>query len=212
MKTNLCKIIILLSIILFGQPAWSQIANGLYGMKKLRTVDNETIIEYSKKYNIPQAENYVLKETYVKFLESFDTTKYKEQIKNHYQPLQALYYDKNGRLKSFQINCYAGGFPNLDWNRDKIMTTFPPKQQAPIDTILPLDTLLNYMKPLFKTDKIKERNNDFTVIVFWSIFMGRQSKRLIHIVQENARLNKDRKIKMIFVNTDNFFASLNEEN
>jgi hypothetical protein len=36
--------------------------------------------------------------------------------------------------------------------------------------------------------------------------MGRQSKRLIHFVQENSKLAKDYKVKIIYVNTDNIFA------
>ncbi len=210
MKKNLYKIIIILTIITVGQSAWSQIASGIYGMKKLKSVDNKTIIDYSKKYNIPLTESYVLENTYADFLSSFDTTKFKEQVKNHYQPLQALYYDKDGQLKSFQINCYAGGFPNLDWNRNGIMTKFPPKQQAPLDNILPLDSLLNYLKPLSPTKRTLNKKVDFTVVTFWSIFMGRQSKRFIHVVQENARLKGNKKIRMIYVNTDNFFISRNE--
>ncbi len=210
MIKNFHKIIILITLIIFGQTARSQIVNGLYGMKKIQTVNNKTIIEYSKKYGIPQNENYVLQKSYTKLLSSFDKIKYKEQIKNHYQPLQALYYDKKGNLKSFQVNCYAGGFPNLDWNRGKIMTTFPPKQQAPIDNIISLDTLMNYLNPLTVTRPIKNENYDYTVIVFWSIFMGRQSKRLIHIVQNNVQLEKNERIRVIYVNTDNFFDSLNK--
>ncbi len=39
--------------------------------------------------------------------------------------------------------------------------------------------------------------------------MGRQSKRLIHFVQENYKLAKDFNVKIIYVNTDNVFASFN---
>src|SRR5688572_739650 len=93
----------------------------ILGMNKLKSIDEKTIVQYAKKYNIPSADNYELDTTYFTFLKSFDTTRYKEQIKNHYQPLQALYYDKTGHLQSFQINCYAGGIPNLNWNRNGIM-------------------------------------------------------------------------------------------
>ena len=207
MKRNLHKFIIILTIILFDLSAYSQITGGFYGMKKLKRVDNATILEYAKKYNMPLAETFVLDTAYTTVLTSFDTTKFKEQIKNHYQPLQVLYYNKTGQLESFQINCYAGGFPNLDWNRNGIMTTFPPKQQAPLDKIIPLDTLLKYLDPLPQTKKTFIKDYDFTVVVFWSIFMGRQSKRLIHIVQENTQLKGKKRIKMIYVNTDNFFIS-----
>jgi hypothetical protein len=40
--------------------------------------------------------------------------------------------------------------------------------------------------------------------------MGRQSKNLIHTVQQNARLAADKRIKLLYVNNDNLFSQLNE--
>jgi len=139
-------------------------------------------------------------------LSSLDSTNFKGQIKNHYQPLQVLYYNKTGELKSFQINCYAGGFPNLDWNRDSLFTTFPPREQAPIDSIISIDLQLKYIHPLSQTIDFSNENYEYIVIVYWNRLMGRQSKRLIHFVQENRKLAKDYKVKIIYVNTDNIFA------
>mgnify|MGYP000858766587 FL=1 len=175
-------------------------------MKKTKTVDEKTITRYSQKYNIPTADSYELDTAYFSYLFSLDTVKYKSQIKNHYQPLQALYYDNLGYLKSFQVNCYAGGFPNLKWDRNEIMTSFPPRQQAPIDSIVSLETQMKYIKPLSQTSKLSVDNYDYIVIVYWNRFMGRQSKRLIHFVQENSKLEKEIKVKIIYANTDNIFA------
>lgn len=175
-------------------------------MKKIKIVDEKTIVSYSEKYNIPIADSYELDTAYLSYLFSLDTTIYKFQIKNHYQPLQALYYDHLGYLKSFQVNCFAGGFPNLKWNRYETMTTFPPKIQAPIDSIISLDTQIKYLKPLSKTSKFTVENYDYIIIVYWNRFMGRQSKRLIHYVQENSKLEKEKKVKIIYANTDNIFT------
>jgi hypothetical protein len=189
-----------------GLSSCSSIILGLYGMKDSRTVNEETIIRYSEKYNIPQADNYELDTSYVTFLFSLNTTKFKEQVKNHYQPLQSLYYDKSGQLKSFQVNCYTGGFPNLNWYRDNVLATFPPPQQAPLDSIVSLDSQFKYLQLLSKTNKFSVDNYDYIVIVYWNRFMGRQSKRLIHFVQDNHKLAGDKKVKIIYVNTDNIFA------
>lgn len=193
-------------LILFSLTSCSSIFSGLYGMKKPKTVDEETIARYEKKYNIPIVDNYELDATYFSYLFSLDTSQFKEQIKNHYQPLQVLYYDNSGHLVSFQINCYAGGFPNLKWNRNEIMSTFPPQLQAPLDSIFPLKTQMKYLKVLAQSAKINTDNYDYIVIVYWNIFMGRQSKRLIRFVQNNRKLEQDKKIKIIYVNTDNIFA------
>lgn len=178
----------------------------LMGIKSIQPVDEKDIIEFSKKYKIPLADSYELDKSYLTFIKSLDTIVYASQKKNHSQPLQALYYEKNGELKSFQINCYAGGFPNLNWNRNETLTTFPPRQQAPLDSILPLNNHLKFLRPLSTTQKFSIDDFDYIVIVYWSRFMGRQSKRLIHFVQDNCKLATDKKVKVIYANTDNFFA------
>jgi hypothetical protein len=179
---------------------------GLYGMKDTKAVDDNTILQYSKMYDIPLEDNYELDTSYSTYLFSLDTTYYKAQIKNHYQPLQALYFAKSKQLQSFQINCYAGGFPNLKWDRDEILTTFPPKQQAPVDNLLSLDTQLKFLRPLQQTSKLSVDDYDYIVIIYWNRFMGRQSKRLIHFIQDNSKLSADKKVKIIYANNDNIFA------
>lgn len=200
------RLTILILILVFGLTSCSSIIQGLYGIKQPKELNDQTIIRYSEKYNIPLTDNYKLDTAYLTFLSSLDSTRFKEQIKNHYQPLQALYYNKTGQLESFQINCYAGGFPNLDWNGDNIFTTFPPQEQAPTDSIIPLDFQLKYLQPLSQTNRFSIENYDYIVIVYWNRLMGRQSKHLIHFVQENYKLAKDYNVKIIYVNTDNIFA------
>lgn len=184
------------------------ILSGLYGVKKIKPVDDKIIARYSKKYNIPPADNYELDTTYFSYLASLDTTKYKLEIKNHYQPLQALYFNNSGSLISFHVNCYAGGFPNLKWNMNQNMATFPPKQQAPIDSVISLNKLVTFLKPLNTTSTFRVADYDYVVIVFWNRFMGRQSKRLIRFVQENCKLENVKKVKLIYANTDNLFSRL----
>lgn len=113
-----------------------------------------------------------------------------------------MYYDQQGNLKCFIINCYAQGFPNLKWNKDGIFSTFPPMQQAPLDSIVPRDELFNYLKPLSKTRTTNPLDFDYTVIVFWNRVTGRQSKRLIQYVQSNSMLPANKRVKIIYANND----------
>ncbi len=200
------RLTILIFISALGLTSCSSILQGLYGIKSPIEINDKLIIRYSEKYNIPLTDSYKLDTTYLTYISSLDLINLKEQIKNHYQPLQVLYYDKTGQLESFQVNCYTGGFPNLQWNRGSIMTAFPPQKQAPIDSIIPLNLQLRFLKPLSQTKNISFENYDYIVIVYWSKFMGRQSKRLIEIVQKNYKLAKDYKVKIIYVNNDNIFA------
>lgn len=189
-----------------GFASCSQVLNGLYGLKTIKRVDEKNILHYAKKYNIPPSDCYVLDSSYISFLNTLDTILYKGQRQNHLQPLQALYFDSEGKLKSFQINCYAGGFPNLNWDRNEIMTSFPPRQQSPLDSVISLDTQLSFLRQLPQTQKFTNESYDYIVFVFWSRFMGRQSKRLIKIIQDNAKLASDKKVKIIYVNNDNVFS------
>ena len=202
---QILKGIILTLIFSLTLTSCSKVFLGIYGMKNISHVDEKVILKYGKKYNIPKQDSYELDTSYFSFLFSLDTIKYKSQIKNHYQPLQALYYDKDGYLRSFHINCYAGGFPNLKWDRNEIFSTFLPKEQAPIDSIVTLDTQLKYLQQLSQTEKFSIDSLDYIIIVYWNRFMGRQSKRLIKFVQENEKLAIEKKVKIIYVNTDNLF-------
>jgi hypothetical protein len=178
---------------------------GLYGIKKPGKIDNSEIKRLGKSYNIPQEDLFIIDKAYSSYIPYFDSLRFIEQHKNHNQPLQALYYDKSGYLQSFHINCYASGFPNLKWNKGKAFATFPPKQQAPLDTFITIEQQLKYFQPVSDTQQINISNYDYLIIVYWNKFMGRQSKRLIKIVQKNSKLSKD-KIKIIYVNNDGMFS------
>ena len=189
----------------FTLTSCKQVFLGLYGMRMPKKMDEKSILKAGRKYHIPVEDSYQLDSTYRAYLFSQDTSKFKHQIKNHYQPLQALYYNKNGMLESFQINCYAGGFPNLKWNRNEIFEAFPPKKQAPVDSLLLLNTHLQFLQPLSKTIGTNPGKTDYLVIVHWNRFMGRQTRRLIRCVQKNAKLTTDEQLKIVYVNNDNLF-------
>ena len=145
-KFNLCIVVISISL-QFVLTGCSSIFSSMYGIKKTKKLDEKIINRYAKKFNIPNTDNYELDTAFTSFLFIQDTSIYK-QLNNHFQPLQALYFDISGSLKSYQVNCYAGGFPNLNWNRQGIFNEFIPKQQAPIDSLLTITTQLNFLNPL----------------------------------------------------------------
>lgn len=175
-------------------------------MKSPKAVEQKDILKYGKKYNIPEEHSYALDTAYFSYLFSFDSSEYKTQIKNHYQPLQALYYSADGQLRSFHPNCYAGGFPNLDWEQDGKFDAFLPAQQAPLDNLVPLSKHLEFLIPTVQAGKPSIKGYDYIVLVHWSRFMGRQSERLIELVQNNAKLAGQRKALILYVNNDNLFS------
>jgi hypothetical protein len=205
-KSFVASFIIVFSLMVFSSCGF--IMNGLYGLKNVKSVDNETVLDYGKKFNIPQDKSYLLDSSYVEFIKKQDTSKFSLQMNNHLQPLQALYFDENENLISYHINCYAGGFPNLEWNRNQVMDVFPPLQQAPVDSLISLELIRNSIRLVVSDNKVDSTRYSNTVIVFWNRFMGRQSERFIHTVQQNITLSKGGNVKLIYVNNDNVFSGL----
>jgi hypothetical protein len=198
-------------IIVFGLTVLSGcgfIMNGLYVIKNFKQIDDKTILTYGNKLNIPQEKSYLLDSNYVEFIKKQDTSKYSLQMNNNLQPLQALYFDENEELISYHVNCYAGGFPNLEWNRNQVMDVFPPLQQAPVDSLVSLVLIRNCTHPLVGNGRIDSTKYNNTIVVFWSRFMGRQTERFIQTVQQNAGLSKGGIVNLIYVNTDNLFLGL----
>ncbi|MEI6091639.1 MAG: hypothetical protein WCR42_14380 [bacterium] len=208
MKLLVKKQLILISVLIvcFSLTGCTSFMLWTMGMRLPKPLNEKQIYKYAKKYDVPLTDCYDLDTNYVYSLKNIDTTRYKESRKSHIQPLQALYYYNTGYLQSFHINCYAQGWPDLKWDRDGILATFPPLQQAPIDSLLPLDSLIRYIKPLSKTVKFDVKDYDYIVVVFWNRWWVKNSERLIHFIQGNCKLTTNQKVKIIYVNNDNMFA------
>ena len=126
-------------------------------------------------------------------------------ISKYQQPLQAMYFDEEGKLVSFHNNCYAGGFPVLKWNKEDQFDKFIPTTTIPItDTVLNLDLLLPYLEPISQTGSSEKTK--WTIVIFWCDFMMKQSKELIKIARKNLLLDNSHSTRILFVNTDNCFV------
>ena len=182
------------------------ITQSIIGIKDVNKLSDSQIVKTSKSFKVDQNANYRLDTTYLSYILNLDTARFKAQRKNHIQPMQALYFDSSGKLRKFYINCYAGGFPNLKWNRNGNLETFLPKDQAPLDTILNLAKQLSYLRPVCKsTNDTVTQNQDYYVFVYWSKFTKRHSKRLIRNIKQNVSKSTIAKVKTIYVNYDNVF-------
>ncbi len=185
------------------------IVQSVVGIKDPNKLTDRQIVKTSRSFKVDQNANYRLDTTYLSYILNLDKTEYKAQRKNHVQPLQALYFDAKGQLVKFYINCYAGGFPNLKWNRNGNLETFLPKDQAPPDTILNLTKQLSYLRPVCASTKdIVIENQDYYVFVYWAKCTKRHSKRLIKNIKKNVSKATTEKVKTIYVNYDNVLNKL----
>ena len=134
-----------------------------------------------------------------------------DQIKNHYQPVQASYYDRSGNLISFHVNCYAGrveGVEDFYWNQKNAFASFVPKSVAPLDKLLSLNKHLSFIKTFDSKsiDTTGYSTFDYTVIVHWGkkLYPAAAAK-LIKIVNDNSALANGRAMNIIYVNNDDLW-------
>jgi hypothetical protein len=178
------------------------------GMKKPMSMTPEKILVQGEKYGIPASDSYEMDSSYYATIATMDTVRYKRDQKNLLQPLQVFYFDASGLLSSYSVNCSVGGFPNLKWNRYGTFDQFPAAVSVELDTMTTLNNHLLHVNPLNNAPFPDLRTYDYTVLVYWNRFSGRQSKRLVRVVKDNVRLAKDKKVMVIYVNSDNFWAQV----
>jgi|SRR5690606_11775523 len=202
------------------------ITKSIMGVKEIKTIEDDELIHYSKKNKIPNETSYFIDTTL--FCSSF--INYKELIKNDnslqdiLQPLQIRVF-KDNELVFFHANCYADGGLKLNWNKYNSFDTFPPSDSLKIEvsgkkyktifnsirnyqlknnqSIITLESSLKTLKPIFKQNF--NSKNGFVIMVYWSIFLNKQSKKLIQYITKYTHQHKDKKITLIFVNTDNVY-------
>ncbi len=193
-------------LLLSSLQSCNSILLGVMGIKKPTVLTPEEILVHGEVYGIPRSESYEMDSSYFSVAAALDTIRYKRDQKNLMQPLQALYFDASGSLISYSVNCSVGGFPNLKWNRYGAFDQFPAAKSVELDTMNTLNNHLLHINPLNNAPFPDLRTYDYTVLVYWCRFMGRQSKRLVRIVQDNVRLGEGKKIMVLYVNTDNFWV------
>lgn len=193
--------------ILLSMTACTPLILSTMGMKKPRIITEDELYSYGRKWNMSLYYQQTLLPTYVDELEKIDSVNPK-LAKDLLQPIQAMYFDSSERLISYHINCNAGGYPNLNWNRFGNFDVFPAKTNAPCDSLVTLSWLLPFLNPV-EYPCVKIKDLDYTVVVFWSRFTGRQSRHLVEFVQENLKLaSKETRIQIMYVNTDEVFTKL----
>jgi len=179
------------------------------GIKNPRTVNNDQILRYAKKFNIPESSCYKI-DTFLYFQKFYSLKDSDKKLLNDLlQPLQIKVFNHENEMELYLINCNVGGFPNIQWNRLGTFNSFPPD----IKSFRQVDTTFTFKKDLLlyqninneTVDYTKYENNELNIIVFWAIFMNKQSKLLINEMRSYKERFPDKKINLIFVNVDNLF-------
>jgi hypothetical protein len=174
--------------------------SALYGIKPQKKVDQSKINTFYSQLTLKNFQSAVVDSTFITSVKNVLKND-SAQINYHLQPLQAFYFDSKDSLISYHVNCNAGGFPNLQWNRGNVFDVFPPITQTKPTQLFGL----NSIKSAAKLDKpIVETKPEYTVVVFWDLMLERQSKRLIDEIEKNLMLT-NKKTDLILINNDGLY-------
>lgn len=212
LRLRTLSILVLLLLLLGSFTSCERILMKAFGVRLYVQASDERTEKSRRKYRIPADAHFIMDSSYWSLLRDVQAVD-SLTAKNHYQPLQALYFDSTGTLVSFHVNCNAGGYPNLQWNRGNMFARFVPQSQTPVDTLVKLSTLLPYLR---RPDGRGIGPGDlaprkYTVLLAWSVFMGRQSKRLIRTVRDNCALAAPGTVRLLYVEMDHLLFSTAED-
>lgn len=169
----------------------------IYGIKNYKQISQKKIILMNKKWKINDSSFILFR------IDSSQIAKRKEFIsnsdlyKNLHQPSQIAFLDSKNDSISLIVNCDIGGFPNLKWKSllDQDHSKLLSQYRYPIKTEDYLKTCLPY--EVSDSILLNTVNNPNTILVKYSFFMGRQSKRLIKYLKQSDQFSH---YTFIFVN------------
>lgn len=174
-----------------------------YGIKPGKKLSEEEISQSFRKNKITDFGNFYLNEKIISDLDKMVEKDSNNFVYTNYlvQPLQILIFDNNMMVSQLS-NCNLGGFPNLKW--DPHLTKFPIEENNSAGfPQINLDQYKTYLSPVNKTVS-NLPNKRYTMIVLYSDFMGRQSKRLIKkSIKYFSSFMGSHNGQLIFVNANN---------
>lgn len=180
--------------------------NHVQGIKKVNNPHADDLKHFFSKNSL-ELNQFFIDSTYKSHLLKTPTHD-KHILKNHLQPLQCIYFDSLGFPIAYFINCYADpGLLRLKWNNQNQFEHFPPKGNAPLDTLLHRDALLKLIQPLKTGDQLPPLKR-YTVAILWNRTFNRYSRDLIRLIQKNTHKRKD--VNLIYINNDLYLNSLSK--
>lgn len=209
---------------------FTSIQGAKFDMKKL---DSLEILNLAEKYKIPKEDEiFELKTNYFHYLYSDTISKIADSlhtVKNHTQLLDYSVYNEKGILCGYYFSCLGEVTPflvNMDWNANGELNNFPPTNYRYFvfiekydtirknysysktylnyepDSLLPLKKYLNFIMPLrYGQNKLKY---DYTLIIQWNRFLGRQTMRFVDAVKKNmSKSPKQYNLRVIWCYNEN---------
>lgn len=177
----------------------------MYGVKEINNKNfDEEYNLFKKSYNNNSQIIYgMIGKKFFKEIKN-DTLFTKEEMQKLQQPIQCFYINDKQNIVSYFVNCDAGGFPNLKWDRNNAFQYFPPKNQKFVfESQSEVINLILSNIELENSNSIIKDNN--SIIVLYSLTLKRQSQNLINEILTNLNKNNIKSYSLYLINIDQQF-------
>lgn len=204
----------LLACVLLVLSSCSKLFTIGLGIHQPKHLSEKKLNAWKHEFQIPDSISFTLNDSlftarFYEFKNRADYDKIRGDVNDYYQPLKAIYIDNDkDSIIACVFNCLADldGF-NLTWNRNGEMSQFPPRFQEFISRVIPV----NYHFDIINQHEnvkaiIKQTQKKYCVLLFWSAFEGRQTKRFINQVRDNITQFVSDSCQIVYINADEFYA------
>lgn len=205
-KIHILSICIVLLIVSEGCNSF--LAKTIFGLNGIVQMAAQKLPKKEKQYGIRHGASFLIK----------DSLYYHDFIKHNpdparsqimLQPLQVWVFNTNGTPSIHFNNCSLpprGLRTNIQLNAYGNFDTFPviDTPSIPLDSQLTYNNLASYFVAVDSLPHFNDSIN-YRIVVFWSHFMGRQSKRFIKDIEAYYTLYRHRNLVLEYVNVDNVF-------
>ncbi|MCU0361606.1 MAG: hypothetical protein MUF75_13015 [Bacteroidia bacterium] len=176
---------------------------GLYGINNSpKKISLKQLENFSTKQGIK--EYYILDTGYCRSLRSKVPG---PNLNDFQQPLQIKVFDKlNDSLIAYTVNCEVGGFPNLHWKRYAKLDSVLKGSKQSCDTMESFTSAITYLRDKSIKPTVLIGEAEIEVLVYYTVFMKRQSKRLIRYLNEVKANFPSDGIQYRFVHCDYLFS------
>ncbi len=176
-----------------------------YGYVSDEVRNLETVKTYAEKWEVPDESLYIMDyAAYVDIVRDFNENNGR-LAKDLSQWHMLMVFDSKDSLISYQINCNTKRKNNdWQWNYTGTFNQYPPldKTVKKYHHELKFSNLIPVIKDAEGNsfENHMEAEADLTIVVFWTIYHGRQSKNLIREVLDYNEKYKNKSVQLVFLN------------
>lgn len=175
----------------------------IYGIKKPKLLTDAIILSMSSSVGIPPGEKVAGIDTAV-YMEMIHKIEKQNKTVAHdfIQPMMIKFFIDD-TLNSYMVNCYVQGFPKLHWKETGFFDSIPPVNKFNLHYT---ERLVDEMKSIKILSQSTIEHKKYTILVYWSEFMEKQSKGLIENSRNFLLMPSSKEIEIIYINIDNLYV------